>query len=113
MKADIVITNIGQLVTCGSANGPKQGDDMIDVGIIENGAVAIADGTIVGVGPTAEIADRFDANETLDVGGSVVCPGFVDPHTHIVFAGDRLNEFELKIKGAEYLEILAAGGGIV
>jgi imidazolonepropionase len=55
----------------------------------------------------------FEADEVIDAIGKVVCPAFVDPHTHIVFAGDRLNEFELKIKGADYLEILAAGGGII
>ena len=49
----------------------------------------------------------------IDSDGDVICPGFVDPHTHIVFAGDRVDEFELKIKGADYLEILANGGGII
>jgi imidazolonepropionase len=56
---------------------------------------------------------KYSAGEVIDVDGKVVCPGFVDPHTHIVYAGDRLDEFELKIKGADYLEILAAGGGIL
>lgn len=86
---------------------------MRDVGIIENGAVAIADGKFVGVSSTEEVLGSFSADEMIDAQGRVVCPGFVDPHTHIVYAGDRLNEFELKIKGAEYLEILAAGGGIL
>jgi imidazolonepropionase len=49
----------------------------------------------------------------IDAKGKVVCPAFVDPHTHIVFAGNRLNEFELKIQGADYLEILKNGGGII
>jgi len=113
MNADLLITNIGQLVTCASGNKPKRGADMRDVGIIENGAVAIKDGTFLSVGTSDEINAAYAAEEIIDAGGKVVCPGFVDPHTHIVFAGDRLNEFELKIKGAEYLEILAAGGGIV
>ncbi|MEO8042706.1 MAG: imidazolonepropionase, partial [Acidobacteriota bacterium] len=56
---------------------------------------------------------EFEATETIDAGGRVVCPGFVDPHTHIIFAGDRLDEFELKISGADYLEILKGGGGII
>lgn len=86
---------------------------MLDVGIIADGAVAIADGKFVGVGTSAEILGVLQSDETIDADGRVVCPGFVDPHTHIVYAGDRLNEFELKIKGAAYLEILANGGGII
>jgi imidazolonepropionase len=86
---------------------------MRDVGLIENGAVAVTDGKIVGVGPCSEIESEFQSLETIDAGAQVVCPGFVDPHTHIVWAGERLDEFELKIKGADYLEILAAGGGIL
>lgn len=113
MTADLIIHNAGQLVTCASDGKPKRGDAMRDVGIIENGAVAIADGKFVGVGTSGDILSQFDAPESIDAEGAVVCPGFVDPHTHIVFAGDRLAEFELKIKGADYLEILAAGGGIL
>lgn len=113
MNADLLITNIGQLVTCASGGKPKRGAEMRDVGIIANGAVAIKDGKFEAVGTSDEINTVYTADEVIDAGGKVVCPGFVDPHTHIVFAGDRLNEFELKIKGAEYLEILANGGGIV
>ena len=86
---------------------------MLDVGIIENGSVSIAGGKIVGVGTTDAILNEFTAVEMIDADGKVVCPGFVDPHTHIVYAGDRLNEFELKIKGADYLKILTGGGGII
>ena len=112
-EADLIIHNAGQLVTCASGDKPKRGAAMQDVGIIVSGAVAIADGKFVGVGESSEILGAFVADATIDAGGRVVCPGFVDPHTHIAFAGDRLNEFELKIKGAEYLEILANGGGII
>lgn len=112
-QADRIVHNIGQLLTCSSPNGPKRGEAMRDVGIIEDGAVAIADGRFVGVGTSAEILAEFESVELLDAEGHVVSPGFVDPHTHIVYAGDRLNEFELKIKGAGYLGILAAGGGII
>jgi imidazolonepropionase len=86
---------------------------MRDLGIIENGAVAIADGKFVGVGASADILREFESDDVIDAGGRVICPGFVDPHTHIVYAGDRLGEFELKIKGADYLEILESGGGII
>ncbi|MFM9905327.1 MAG: imidazolonepropionase [Pyrinomonadaceae bacterium] len=112
-NAGLIIHNARQLVTCASGGKPKRGIDMLDVGIVENGAVAIADGKFIGVGPSSEILREFQSDNTTDANGGVVCPGFVDPHTHIVFAGDRLNEFELKIKGADYLEILANGGGII
>lgn len=113
MNADLVLTNIGQLVTCSSGGKPKRGNEMRNVGIIDDGAVAIADGKFLAVGPRVNIEPEFNAAETVDVGGRAVCPGFIDPHTHIVFAGDRLDEFELKIQGADYLEILKGGGGIV
>lgn len=112
-QADLIIHNAGQLVSCVSGGKPKRGAAMLDVGIIEHGAVAVVDGKIAGVGKTDDILASFSSDEMIDAEGRVVCPGFVDPHTHIVFAGDRLNEFELKIKGADYLEILASGGGII
>jgi imidazolonepropionase len=112
-EVDLIIHNAGQLVTCASGAKPKRGAAMQDVGIIADGAVAIAGAKFVGVGTSGEILAAFKADETIDAEGNVVCPGFVDPHTHIVYAGDRLNEFELKTKGAEYLEILANGGGII
>jgi len=86
---------------------------MADVGIIEDGAVAVQDGQILAVGPSAELLARYAARTTLDAAGKVVTPGFVDAHTHVVYAGDRVAEFEMRIKGATYMEIMAAGGGIV
>ena len=111
--ADLIVHNAGQLVTCASGGKPKRGAAMLDVGIITDGAVAISDGEIAGVGTTDSIINEFSTDEMIDAKGKVVCPGFVDPHTHIVYAGDRLNEFELKIKGADYLDILTSGGGII
>lgn len=113
MKADLIVHNAGQLVTCAANGKPKRGATMQNVGLIEDGAVAMMHGMIVGVGKSSDILQEFDAAEIVDAGGKVVCPGFVDPHTHIVYAGERLNEFEMRIKGAEYLEILANGGGII
>ena len=113
MKADLIVENIGQLVTCDSPDGPKRGAAMRDVGMVVNGAVAIARGKFVCVGSSAEIREKFQSEHVVDGGGRAACPGLVDPHTHIVFAGDRLDEFELKIRGADYLEILANGGGII
>ncbi|MBE7553247.1 MAG: imidazolonepropionase [Anaerolineales bacterium] len=113
MKIDLLIHSAAQLVTCASPDGPKRGEAMADVGLIADGALAIASGQIVAVGPTADLRADFSAHETIDASGKVVCPGFVDPHTHVVYAGDRANEFELRIRGASYLEIMQAGGGIV
>lgn len=113
MDCDLLIHNIGQLVTCASGGKPKRGAEMRDVGIIENAAVAIKDGKFFAVGGSDEIEGQYVPKTVIDANGSAVCPGFVDPHTHIVYAGDRLDEFELKIEGADYLEILKNGGGII
>jgi imidazolonepropionase len=113
MTADLIVSNIGQLVTCAAGKGPKRGAQMLDVGMIKGGAVAVKAGKITAVGPSDQLLRENEASNVIDAGDRVVCPGFVDPHTHIVFAGDRLDEFELKIKGAEYLDILAGGGGII
>lgn len=113
MQVDLLIHSAAQLVTCASPNGPKRKAAMLDAGLISNGAVAIADGQIVAAGPSTAIRADYSAKETIDAGGKVVCPGFVDPHTHVVYAGDRAAEFELRLKGAGYMEIMAAGGGIV
>ncbi len=86
---------------------------MADVGAINDGAVAITNGKIVAAGSSNDILNGYNAKQVVDAEGRVIMPGFVDPHTHIVYAGDRLNEFELKIKGADYLEILTNGGGII
>ncbi len=112
MKADLIIYN-AQLATCASAGKPKRAAEMQDVGLVENGAVVVAGGKIAAVGKSDEILREFESEKTLDANGAVVSPGFVECHTHVVFAGDRLNEFELKIKGADYLEILQNGGGII
>lgn len=75
--------------------------------------MACVDGRIVAVGPTAEVRAAWQATVELDVSGKVVCPGFVDPHTHVVWAGERAAEFEQRVRGATYMEIMAAGGGIM
>ncbi|MDQ3748948.1 MAG: imidazolonepropionase [Acidobacteriota bacterium] len=113
MKTDLIIYNASQLLTCASNGKPKRGAEMQNVGIIENGALAIKDAVIIAVGKFSEIVNNFESENVIDAHQKVVCPAFVDPHTHIVYAGNRLNEFELKIKGADYLEILENGGGIL
>lgn len=112
MRADRIIHNAGQLVTCASGGKAKKGAGMQELGIIENGAAAIKDGLFIAVGASPDVVQNFAADELIDAGGKVVMPGFVECHTHIVYAGDRLNEFELRIRGASYLEIMEAGGGI-
>jgi imidazolonepropionase len=112
-KCDLIIFGASQLVTCASNGKPKRLAAMQDVGLIENGAIAISGGKIAAVGKSDKILREFESEQTIDAKGKVVSPGFVECHTHIVFAGNRLNEFELKIKGADYLEILQNGGGII
>lgn len=109
---DLLLTNAAQIVTC-AGPGPKRGAACADAGVIADGALAIADGVIVAVGASAELADKYEARVRVDVAGKVLCPGFVDCHTHLVFAGDRMAEFERKLAGATYQELLAAGGGIL
>ncbi|MFN8527325.1 MAG: imidazolonepropionase [Anaerolineae bacterium] len=103
-----------QLITCAAPDGkPKRGAAMCDVGMIEDGAVVIDGETIIAVGKTFEIREQYpNVDHEIDASGKVVCPGFVDPHTHAVWAGDRLDEFEQRIGGATYMQIMAAGGGI-
>ncbi len=112
LQVDLLIHNATQLLTL-TADGPKRGAAMGELGIIENGAVAVKDGLIALVGPTSEVRGQVTAAEEIDASGRVVTPGFVDPHTHLVFAGDRAGEFEQRVKGATYLEIMADGGGIM
>ena len=83
------------------------------MGAIADGAVAVSDGEIVAVGTTSDLRGEYRAAREIDASGQVVCPGFVDAHTHLVFAGDRTQEFERKLQGASYMEILQGGGGIL
>jgi imidazolonepropionase len=112
MHVDLLIHSAAQLLTLAS-DGPKRGAAMGELGIVEHGAVAIKDGLVALAGPTAEVRGQVVAVEEIDASGEVVMPGFVDPHTHLAFAGDRAGEFEQRIKGATYMEIMAAGGGIM
>jgi imidazolonepropionase len=109
MKADTLITGISQLVTAVGAE-PKRGRAMRDLKIVERAAIAISSGVIVWTGVEDKWTD--DADDTIDAGGRAVVPGLIDPHTHAVWAGDRLNDFEARTSGSTYEQILAAGGGI-
>ncbi|MGB8983322.1 MAG: imidazolonepropionase [Anaerolineales bacterium] len=107
----MLIHSSSQLLTL--AGGPQRGRALGSLGLIENGAVVVRDEKIVAVGTTAELKASYPDEPTLDAGGCVLMPGFVDPHTHIIWGGDRAGEFEMKMSGKPYLEILAEGGGII
>jgi imidazolonepropionase len=92
---------------------PQRGQELGFLGIITDGAVLIRQGKIIAVGTTDELCRDYPQEETLDAAGHVVMPGFVDPHTHLLWVGDRAAEFELRLQGKSYMEILAAGGGIL
>lgn len=113
MRVDLLIHNARQLLTLASPQGPKIGPAMSDLGLIEDGALAIKEGRIALVGKTNEVQEQVVAQAEFDASGRVVMPGFVGPHTHLVFAGSRVEEFEMRLKGATYLEIMAASGGIM
>lgn len=107
----MIIHSATQVLTL--AGGPQRGYALGTLGIIENGAVLVRDEKIVAVGSTAELRAAYPNEPGLDASGCVVMPGFVDPHTHLIWGGDRALEFEMKMAGAKYLDILAAGGGII
>jgi len=115
-SVSLLIQNAGQLLTLRSdQKGPRTYEHMEDMGIIENGAVAVSEGKIVTVGKTEEVLGRIKIDKgtkVIDSKDKVVLPGFVDCHTHPVFAGTREEEFEMRIKGKTYQEIAEAGGGI-
>ena len=108
MKVDFLLTGAGQLVTCDPALGEGP------LGLVEDGAVAAAGGRVVYAGPERALPDLETAEDVyaFGAGGRAVVPGFVDAHTHLVFAGDRADEFAARLRGVGYEEALAAGGGI-
>jgi imidazolonepropionase len=110
---DLLIHSAGQLCIVPGHEGPQRGAALGDLGLLADGALAAADGRVVAVGPSGELRARYRATTTLDAAGRCVLPGFVDPHTHLPWLGDRAGEFEQRLGGATYMEIMAAGGGIM
>ena len=108
----LLVKNAGALLTAASSRKPKIGIEMEDLGIIKNGAVLVENGVIVDVGKTEDFRD-VQVDEVVDAKGRVVMPGFVDAHTHLIFAGTREKEVTLKIQGLSYMEILKQGMGIL
>jgi imidazolonepropionase len=113
VAASLAVVNCRQLVTLRGPAHPRTGAHMRDLGIVEEGALLVREGRIAAAGRYAELKSEIDANtEVVDAAGRIVMPGFVDAHTHLVFAGNRADEFEQRIEGATYQQIAAAGGGI-
>lgn len=111
IKVDTILKDCRQLVTL-RGKSPRVGPGMTDLGIIENGALAIDKGRIKAVGPTEEIISSHVAAEVISAEGNVVLPGFVDSHTHPVFVHTREDEFAMRLEGRSYVQISQSGGGI-
>jgi imidazolonepropionase len=106
----MLIHSASQLLTL--AGGPQPGCQLGQLGIIPNGSVLILDEKIADVGKTEKMIGKYPGEQQLSAKNCVVMPGLIDPHTHLVWAGDRAAEFEMRLEGKSYLDIMAAGGGI-
>ncbi|MFC7687078.1 imidazolonepropionase [Ureibacillus sp. GCM10028918] len=117
MTKPIWIKHAAQLATLASnVKGPRTKEAMSDLGIIEDGSLWIEDGIIQAVGTTKELekhySEKLDEIEIVNATNHLVTPGLVDPHTHVVYGGSREHEFEMRLQGATYMDIMNAGGGI-
>ena len=111
-SADILIVNAEEMLTLsGNGQKPRIGKQMNDLGIINDGAIAIREGKIIAVGKTQDVTKAFRGEYVFSAKGKTVLPGFVDPHTHTVFSGSREDELQMRIEGASYMEILNSGSG--
>lgn len=107
----MLIHSASQLLTL--AGGPQRGQNLGQLGLIPNGAILIQDEKVIEVGSSEDLLAVYPVEPKLDATNCVVMPGFVDPHTHLIWAGDRAAEFEMRLRGKTYLEILSEGGGIL
>ncbi|MCO6449433.1 MAG: imidazolonepropionase [Caldilineales bacterium] len=112
-QADSLVINIAELITPPASAAPLHGQAMHQLTRVTNAALAIRDGRILAAADEPLVRAAYRADEVIDAGGRSVVPGFVDPHTHAVWAGERAGEFEQRIAGASYMEIMSAGGGIL
>ena len=109
----LAVLNTSQLITLAGPKRPRVGKELGDLAIIERGGMLIQDGVIAVVGRSEEIEQRLPNDaEVVNAQGRAVLPGFVDAHAHPVFGGNRVDEFEMRARGATYEEIAASGGGI-
>jgi imidazolonepropionase len=115
VEIDLLIRN-GQVVTAAHGTCPVRGRDMQELEVIERGWVACAGERIAAVGPRESVENQVEVTsrtQVIDAQGKVVTPGLIDPHTHLIFGGSREDEFYLRARGADYMEIMEAGGGIL
>src|SRR6516225_1990792 len=110
--SSLAVLHASELVTLSGPKGPRVGTALLSLGIIRDGGMLIRDGKIEKVGPSDEIEKNLGDAEIVDARGRVVMPGFVDAHTHLVFVGNRLDDFERRSRGETYEQIAKAGGGI-
>ena len=106
----MLIHSASQVVTL--AGGPQSGERFGQLGMIENGAVYFEGNKILETGPSDNLLTKYKDAPKFNADGRAVIPGFVDPHTHLVWAGNRADEFEMRLQGKSYMEIMKAGGGI-
>lgn len=111
-KESFILTGFDQLVTLEGAKGPRFGRDMNSVYIRPDRAFSVRDGILDSFGTVADLLDQNPGVEVRKVEGGVVTPGLIDAHTHVVFGGNRVNDFQLRAEGQSYQAIAAAGGGI-
>jgi imidazolonepropionase len=115
MRADFILHNADEIVTC-AGQAPRAGVHQREAGALRDASIAAADGRIVFVGPSGDLAGSVEparGARVFDARGCAVVPGFVDPHTHLLYAGDRRHELRQRLAGKTYAEIAAEGGGIV
>ena len=110
--SSLAVLHASELVTLSGPKRPRVGTELSSLGIIRNGGMFIRNGKIEKVGPSDEIEKNLGDAEIVDARGRIVMPGFVDAHTHLVFAGSRLDDFERRARGETYEQIAKAGGGI-
>jgi imidazolonepropionase len=110
----LLISGASQIVTV-RGRAPRRGNQLLNIGVVRDGAILVRDGEIIAVGPSSQIERLKESKkaEKMDVGGRVVLPGFVDAHTHLIHAASRAEEYELKIRGVGYEELARKGGGIL
>ena len=113
IKIDTLLHNAKQLVTLAGAPKARCGNEMQENGIIEKGCMAIKDGKIFDIGQKDDLFLKYQPDKLIDADNLIVCPGFVDPHTHPIFVHTRENEFEMRLKGKTYVDIAKDGGGIL
>src|SRR5437868_15405171 len=109
----LAVLHASQLVTLAGPKRPRIGAELSDLSIIPEGGMLVLDGAIIATGPSDIIEKQMSSDtEVVDATGRVVLPGFVDAHAHPVFAGSRVDEFEMRARGATYEQIATGGGGI-